>query len=144
MTNNIKNVQKESTANVDFSNGYTFDFNDNGRMINVYGSAWTGKETVSFEGEVIVNKRSFSRKSTLEFSIADDSYEVELNMVDMFRGELHCTLIKNGVHCKTLKKALANKYQLTKTSSWQLLILFFLGGFFGYTAVNLIMKFFGE
>jgi len=144
MKNNHLATESEAIASVNYSDGFTFDFNDDGRLINVFGSAWTGKETVSFNGKIVAEKRSYTRKSILDFTVEGDRYEVEFNMVDMLRGELHCTLIKNGVHFKTLKKALKNKYQITSKSWWKMLLLFFVGGFSGYISVHLIFKFFGE
>ena len=144
MENNNLATQSEAIESVNYSDGFTFDFNDDGRLISVFGSAWTGKESVSFNGQVVAEKRSYTRKSVIEFTIEEDDYEVEFNMVDMLRGELHCTLIKNGVHFKTSKKALVNKYQITPKSWWKMLLLFFVGGFSGYISVHFILKFFGE
>lgn len=136
-TKNVR-IENELKSDVNYRDGYHFDFEVDGHNIHVHGSSKSGKETVLVNGEVVAEKRSFRRKSTLSFSIEDDTYEIEFNMVNMLTGELHCTLIKNNMHIKTYKKALkkSNHISLKSSNLW----LFFAGGFFGYILMAELLK----
>jgi len=48
---------------------------------------------------------------------------IEFNMVNSITGELHCSLIKDGAHLKTLKRALKKSNHLTVTNVLRLLFL---------------------
>jgi hypothetical protein len=141
MNNTTKNVREENelTSEVNYRDGYHFDFEVDGHNVHAHGSSKSGKETVLVNGEIVAEKRSFRRKSTLNFSIEENTYEIEFNMVNMLTGELHCTLIKNNMHIKTFKKALkkSNQLSLKSSSMW----LFFAGGFFGYILMAELLRF---
>ena len=63
----------------------------------------------------------------------------------MLTGETHCTLIKNDVHVKTLKKALKKSRQLNKSNFWWYIPGFFVAGAVsGFLAVKVIFMLFGE
>jgi hypothetical protein len=96
----------------DYKNGFTFDFKDNDYEISVRCSAKSGKEQVFVNGTLVAEKRSYRRKSIIQFTLGSHRYEVEFNVIDMFKGETHCTLVKDDTHIKTIKKALITKYQV--------------------------------
>lgn len=113
---------------VSYREGFSFDFTDADHNISVRCSSITGKETVYVDDNLVAEKRSFRRKSSMNFNIGEDSYEVEFNVVNMLKGETHCTLIKNEAHLKTIKKALLKKNQLTGKNIWIKLPLYFVCG----------------
>ena len=106
------NTSDNVDQTVDYKNGFTFDFMDNENEISVRCSAKSGKEQVFFNGTLVAEKRSYRRKSIIKFTLGSHRYEVEFNVIDMFKGETHCTLIKDDVHIKTIKKALITTYQV--------------------------------
>jgi hypothetical protein len=125
--------QTEISNDVTYGEGYHFYFEVDGHHIHAYGSAKSGKEKVFVDDELVAEKRSFSFKSCLSFTLDENLYEVEFNMAKVFTGELHCTLIKNGTHVRTQKKALKSYFHLTKKRFLVWLPLCVLLGFvFGY------------
>jgi hypothetical protein len=129
---------------VNYRDGFNFDFEDAGHVINVHCSSVSGKESIYLDGELVASKRSYRRKSSIKFAIDENNYEVEFNVVDMLKGETHCTLIKNDVHVKTIKKALLMKYQLTAKSTWIVVFLIFVfGGLSGFILMDYLLSIFG-
>lgn len=143
MTNNQNNYS-ELEQNVTFKSGYVFTFNDNGHDFEVRGSAWSGKEEVYVDGQLVAKKLSFKRRSVMAFEMNGTQYEVEFYMANMRTGELHCSLIKEGVHVKTSKKALTPVNQINgKTLPIITFFGFVLGGVAGYLVTSLLFKLFG-
>jgi hypothetical protein len=129
---------------VNYRDGFNFDFEDAGHVINVHCSSVSGKESIYLDGELVASKRSYRRKSSSKFAVNENKYEVEFNVVDMLKGETHCTLIKNDVHVKTIKKALLMKYQLTAKSTWIVVFLIFVfGGLSGFILMDYLLSVFG-
>lgn len=129
---------------VNYKDGYHFDFEDVGHVIDVRCSSFSGKESIYLDDQLIASKRSFKRKSSMSFTIGENNYEIEFNVVNMFRGEVHCTLIKNDVHVKTIKKALLMKYQLSGKNAWlKIFTCFLIGAICGYVSVRFIPIMFG-
>ena len=142
---NDKNNSGEIDDGVNYKSGYNFEFIQGEHTIRAFGSAKSGKEQVFFNDELVAEKRSFFRKSCLSFHANDHHYEVEFHMVNMLTGEIHCTLIKNGVHVKTLKQSLAKKYQLNgKTKFWFIVSQGFFAGLVTVFALDYFFKIFGE
>jgi len=143
-------INKEMNNNnldgtVSFTKGYDYSFEENGHVIRLHCSAVNGKEHLYIDNKLDSKKWSFRRKSIHTFSIEKDCYEVELHVVDMWIGETHCTLIKNGVHVKTLKKALAKNRQMSKENLWWYIpSCFLVGGIAGFVAVKIAFMWFGE
>jgi hypothetical protein len=125
-------------SNVGYLDGYHFEFEIDGYKIHTHGSAKSGKEQVYINDKKIAEKRSFKRKSILNFVLDENKYEIEFNMVSLLTGELHCSLIKNGTHIKTHKKALKRYYQIG--SKRTLLWLFLIGGLVGYFVMAALLK----
>ena len=135
---NKDNSESKVVAEVGYRDGYHFEYEIDGYNIHVHCSAKSGKEQVFVDGKKIGEKRSFGRKSTMEFSLSGNTYEIEFNMVNLLTGELHCTLIKNDTHIKTYKKALKKYNQLGSNKAT--LLLFFIGGFVGYYLMAELLK----
>jgi len=129
---------------VSYRDGFSYDFEDAGHVIHVHCSSISGKESIYLDGDLIASKRSFKRKSSMTFNIGEDNYEIEFNVVDMLKGETHCTLIKNDVHVKTIKKALLIKNQLSGKNAWlKILAYFVIGAICGFVSVRYIPVMFG-
>jgi len=130
---------------VRFSKGYNYSFEENGHVIHLHCSAVNGREKLYIDNELASKKWSFRRKSLHTFSMGKDAYEVELHVVDILRGETHCTLIKNGVHVQTLKQALTKSGQLDKGKLWwSIPLIFLLGAIGGFSMVEIAFMWFGE
>ena len=129
---------------VNYSDGFSFDFEDAEHVINVRCSSFSGKESIYLDDQLIASKRSFKRKSSMSFTIGENNYESEFNVVNMFKAEVHCTLIKNDVHVKTIKKALLMKYQLSGKNAWLTIIAcFVIGSICGSLSVLISSTIFG-
>lgn len=124
--------------------GYNFHFDVDSHHIHSYGSSCSGKEIVYIDGEVVNERRSFKKHSQIEFYLEGDKYEIEYNMVSMFTGELHCTLIKNGVHVETQIIKLKDIKQQNNKEFWKgFAIWFVIGAISGFVAMRLLINVFG-
>ena len=142
---NITSIEKDIENTISFRKGFNYNFAQGEHTIHLNCSAVNGKEQLYIDDKLVSKKWSFRRKSIHQFSIGDDLYEVELNVVNMLTGETHCTLIKNDVHVKTLKKALKKSRQLNKSNFWWYIPGFFVAGAVsGFLAVKVIFMLFGE
>jgi hypothetical protein len=138
--NNNNNIPVTIDEGVNYTAGFNFEFFEGDNTIKAFGSAKSGKEQVFFNGVLMAEKRSFGRKSCLNFESNGYQYEVEFHMANLFTGELHCTLIKDGVHVKTFKQSLAKKYQLI--GKRKLLFIVSQGFFAGFVLVWALDHFF--
>jgi len=138
----IKDNNLEGT--VSFRKGFGYSFTENEHIIRLHCSAVSGKEYLYVDEILVSEKWSFRRKSIHKFTIGDDFYEVELHVVNLLTGETHCTLIKDGVHVKTLKKALKKSRQLSKDKIWWYIpSCFLVGGLAGFLSVKVFFMLFG-
>ena len=129
---------------VNYRDGFNFDFEDAGHVINVHCSSVSGKESIYLDGELVASKRSYRRKSSMKFTVDENNYEVEFNVVDMLKGETHCTLIKNDLHVKTIKKALLKKNQISGKQGWmKVSVIFVFGLISGYLLMQYLLTAFG-
>jgi hypothetical protein len=145
MENNKTTVKKDLEGTVSFSKGFSYSFAEGEHTIDLSCSAVNGKEKLYVDDVLVSKKWSFRRKSIHQFRIGDDSYEVELHVVNMLTGETHCTLIKNDVHVKTLQKALKKSRQLSKDKLWWYIPYCFLaGGLLGFLMAKVFFILFGE
>lgn len=78
--------------------GYNFHFDIDGHHIHSHASSMSGKEIVYVDGEIVSERKSLKKHSRIELNLGENKYEIEFYMVSMFKGELHCILIKEGVH----------------------------------------------
>jgi len=113
----------EVKNDVAYRDGFHFYFQYQAYTIHAFGSAILGKEIVYLDDKIVAEKRSFRSKSCLAFEIGKTPFEIEFNMVNSITGELHCSLIKDGAHLKTLKRALKKSNHLTVTNVLRLLFL---------------------
>lgn len=129
--NKSQNDSQYKDAEFSFKKGMTFRFEDLQHQIVLNASAFSGKESVYIDGKLISDFRSFSRSSIHTFKINSINYELELNTISILNGKLECSLIKEGVHLKTLK---LNTVQSSKTKLTFKFILanFILGAVAGY------------
>jgi hypothetical protein len=142
---NKKRNHNTTDGTVRFSKGYNYSFEENGHSIHLHCSAVNGRERLYVDNKIASKKWSFRRKSIHMFSLEKDSYEVELHVVDILRGETHCTLIKNGVHVQTLKQALTKSRQLDKDKLWwSIPLIFIVGAIAGVSMVEIAFMWFGE
>ncbi|WP_448548950.1 hypothetical protein [Thalassotalea fusca] len=143
------NIQEDALeSNVTFADGYTFTFHHKGHEIVAYGSAKSGKESLTIDGKLLSEKRSFGRRSTHSFTLDGVNYEIEFYMANMFTGELHCMLIEEGTHVSTQKKALKKSNQVSSLKGLLIMLFAFIGGgIVGFVSVwqgfDLLSKFWG-
>jgi hypothetical protein len=137
-----KQMSASSQSNVvSFREGYNFVFEESGHLIRVHGSAVTGKESIYIDNKLVVEKRSFGRRSCLAFTLDGCSYEAEFYVANLLKGETHCSLIKEGVHVETLKKSLKKSRQVNTKS---VIRLFLYGALVGFVMVTVMQKFLNE
>ena len=86
-----------------FLKGYSFSFDDGGRKIEAWFSAFSGMEKVFVDGNLVSSQRTLSTESSHNFSIGEDCYSTSMNAVSLFRGPFLCTLSKNGKEFKRQK-----------------------------------------
>ena len=125
------------------SDGFRFEFKIDGHEVEAWGSGKSGKESVTFDGTLVSEKRSLRRKSVHSFEHQGVLFEVEFNMVKMLTSELHCSLIKDGVHVETRKvmpKATSSKSEFIKG----FISSFAIGGICGFVGMLIILQFFDK
>lgn len=143
--NNDNNNSVKIDDGANYTTGFNFEFLQGDNTIRAFGSAKSGKEQVFFNDVLMAEKRSFGRKSCLSFDSNSYQYEVEFHVVNLFTGELHCTLIKDGVHVKTFKQSLAKKYQINgKRKLFFIVSQGFLAGFVLVWALDHFFNVFGK
>lgn len=76
---------------------FTFEIGDT--TIKLYASAWSGKETVFINGNVVSESRSHSLSTSHEFEYEGSSYKIELTMGKLI-GTFRCSLQINEVFIK--------------------------------------------
>ena len=65
-------------------------------------------------------------------------------MANQFAGELHCSLIEDGTHVSTQKKALKKRYQINGRHKFLILLgIFIAGGGLGFVTMNVLLALFG-
>jgi len=113
---------------VTFKELLIFEFAEAGHRIKLDSSKFSGKVLLFIDDKVVTSKYSFRRKCSLDFNLNKDIYEVEFNAAAMFNAEIYCTLIKNGIHVKTIKKALHNesKNETKKLKPWEIVLIWIL------------------
>ncbi len=90
------NPYKTPETKFDNNNGYHFIFNYNDHRIEAWGSSVSGKEHVSFDGEIVSEKRTHSRKSCHKFEKDNDQYEIRYTVKSILSGKLECALYVNS------------------------------------------------
>lgn len=143
-TNKLNQAENHSVEKLSgmtlLSDGFRFHFKVDDHEIEAWGSGKSGKESVTFDGVVVSEKRSLRRKSIHSFEHQGVLFEIEFNMVNMLTSELHCSLIKDGVHVETRKvmpKATSSKSEFLKG----FLTWFAIGGVCGFVGMFLFLQF---
>ena len=135
----LNDVNKIGTISL-FSNGFNFHFKVGKHDVHAWGSAKSGNEKLFLDGDLVSKKWSFTKTSVHRFRLDDVNYEVELRVVSLVTGELHCSLIKDGVHVETQKQVA--KYTADKNvAKWRLVLHMLAGGFLGYWVMTLILNY---
>lgn len=131
---NNSNIETEVvSAGKLLKNGYRFCFQDGENTINCRGSSVSGKEIISLNDEqVSTNRNAFSRRSLHKFASGSHNYEVEFYMASLLKGELHCILIKDGVHVETKKACPSGLTNNKPISPIRTFIEGFIFGFIGF------------
>lgn len=129
---------------ISLRNGYWFYFDDNGLKITAFGSCLSGKEIVFVDDEIVSRRYSWRKNSTHSFKHNMDDYEIAYIVTSMARGELACTLKKNGVLLSTLTKAyVPTGVSTLRFISFQFLIGLIAGSVFGFSLVYSFLHFRG-
>jgi len=118
--------------------GLKFNFYDDDREIIAYSSSFSGKEIIYLNGINISEQRSFKVRSIHQLKVQEDDYEVEFNVTSFLKSKIECTLIKNGVHVKTIKLQVATIKQLMTF----ILAGFISGAFIGFFTIKIIKTWF--
>lgn len=136
--NDANTISQIGTVSL-FSDGFKFLFKVNDHNVLAWGSAKSGNEKVFIDDKLTSEQRNFTRRSVHTFMLDGNSYEIEFNTVSLLTGELHCSLIKDGVHVKTLKQV--PKYTANKKQTKLRFALWFAMGFvFGAYAIDKIIS----
>ena len=106
-----------------FKNGYNFFFKDGSDVIRAYGSEKSGKEIIYINGKVKSESRNLRSLLSRHVVMHDDhEYEISFITVGIMRGEIECSVLKDGFLIGRETKA------LYESSIWGKV---FLGFFFG-------------
>ncbi len=129
----MENQDNKQETKASLRTGVEFFFNEAGCEIHAKGSSFTGKESIMVDGLLVSEKHSYGKHSIHQFKIDEDSYEIEFHTISIMKGILHCILIKNGTHVKTLKLQPFEKGNFKK----MLIRSFFIGAIAGFLAVSI-------
>jgi len=125
------------TTNSTFSfvKGYSFSFEDEGRLIEAWFSAFSGLEKVFVNGELVSSQRNYSKNSTNLFEIGENEYSTSLEVVSLLKGPFICTLRKNGEAYKRKKLIFPRAVANSSKNPFILRFLFYilLGLVFGFS-----------
>lgn len=136
------NVEQVGTLSL-LSDGFKFQFKIAEHDVVAWGSAKSGSENVALDGQIVSEKRSFSRRSVHTFEFEGNEYEIEFHTVSLLTGELHCTLIKNGVHVAT-QKQVAKYTADKKAAKWRIALWFVIGFGVGFLGVDTLFSLFDK
>ena len=147
---NVSKVIDKVTDDITLSKGCSFEFQDGENTILTWGSVKSGREKVYLNGELIIERNNlFSRKSYFVVQSGEDEYTIELNVANFWTGELHCILIKNGTHVRTLKKRLKDikvlpNGKVRNSIGWVgTIISWIVGGWIGWYTMPFLINFLG-
>ena len=65
-----------------------------GKELLYLASAWTGKESILYDGEEISSIQSYKKKNSHNFLIDDVVYKATLTMDSLLTGGWHCCLLR--------------------------------------------------
>lgn len=116
----MKKVPKKTQLSL--INGTWFVFEDEGHLIALSLSTFTGKEKIYFDGEIVTEGRNYSMRSVHQFRKNGIDYRLSFLIPKLFRGTIECTLEKDG---NILKKIVTKPREKVKPT--KLKIVLFLG-----------------
>lgn len=115
---------KWNVEQVSLRNGFWFYFVDGEHKITAFGAAGSGKEVIFVDDERVSEKRTLGMKSKHQFAIAEDQYEVQLAVTNLFTGAVECTVIKNGMEFDRSNKAyLTSQRKLNPYVRWMVIAI---------------------
>jgi len=100
----MKAVPGVSTASI--WSGFWFVFDDAGRRIALWVAPW-GKEQLYVNGRLVSQCSRIALSGSHAVSIGDDQYEVTVKVTSVVRGEIDCTLFRNGEFRSGIRDKLA-------------------------------------
>ncbi len=95
---------------VSLLSGIRFVFFENENNIAIIGSAFSGKESVYFNGQVVSEKRNLKKNSKHQFTINNDEYEIEFTVPEIMKGKIECSLYINGRVIKRYRTSCRRKF----------------------------------
>lgn len=121
-----------AASQVSLSKGLWFIFTNGGRGISAQCSVLTGKERIFVDGSLVSEKWSFSKSSTHQFVVEDDTYEVVFFIPSILKGTIECTLKKNGVRVECFKTNYRYRHRVASLLAYAFIgaLLGFLVGYF--------------
>ncbi len=120
---NLLEAEQLKLAEPSFKNGYNFFFKDGSDVIRAYGSGKSGKEIIYINGKIKSETRNLRDLLSRHVVMHNDhEYEISFIAVGVMRGEIECSVLKDGSLIGRETKA------FYKSSIWGTV---FLGFFFG-------------
>ena len=86
----------ENKSQFSWTKGVTFVFKHEGDIIEAWSSSFSGLEKVFCNGELVQSKRSFSKKSTINFRYRNNNFSIEFYISSLTSESGYCTLSKNN------------------------------------------------
>ncbi len=85
--------------------GYWFYFDIEGIKITAFGSAFSGKEIIFIDDDIVSECRSYRVSNGHKFEYQGSQYEVRFTMQNILTGNLICEVFKDGKKIATENKA---------------------------------------
>lgn len=104
----MKKLPKKNFVSI--SKGFWFVFIDGTDEIIAGGSAFSGKESVYFNKELISQQRSMKKTSRHKFARNTDEYEIVFHVLEIMKGKIECILYKNDIVVKRYKSHVDHKF----------------------------------
>jgi hypothetical protein len=118
----------------------SFTHTHNGNSIEIFGSMWSGRETVTYNGRGVSDMRSFSLNSRHSFAVEEEGetvqYEAALRTT-LIPGAIHCDVRRNGIPVGSGRYSLGGSWR-----EWLLDIVILVGLLF--TAGLVLRRILGE
>lgn len=106
--------------------GFNFLFQVDGKEVLAQASSKWTTEKIYLDKKLVSKRHSMRIHSVHHFAIGGTSYEVEFHSPSRLTGEVHCSLIKEGVHIETQKQV--SNITATKRKAWFTWITSYLTG----------------
>ena len=130
MKNDILNTKKF---------GYKFYFQDGDNQIACFGSFFTGKEEVYINDDLVSSKYSVGFKSKHRFQFAEDDYQVEYEMENIFSGRVAWSFFKNKQLIEQQKQTVLKDPKKAVLFIVSCFLIGVLSGIAGYKLLSIIL-----